>query len=183
VFHKILVCLDASERASGVFDLATQVARSCGARLYVLRVLTIPPEFPPAAAGSVADALVPQMAMTAMQDLSRLVAGAPDDLSIQPPIVRVGVPWKAILETAEERDVDLIVLGSHGYQGWDRVIGTTAGKVANIANRNVLIVHERKRDPETREDGGSKAAEGATSRPTRSDPTSSETLRPRKASR
>lgn len=144
MFDKILVAVDVSERAPGVLKLAVNVARTSAARLYVLRVVTIPPEFPPAAAGSPADPLIARTAGAAMHDLSRLIADAPHDASVQPPIVRLGVPWKVILETADERDVDLIVLGSHGYQGWDHVLGTTAGKVANIARRNVLIVHDRK---------------------------------------
>jgi universal stress protein F len=153
MFHKILAAIDASERAAGVFELAVEVARASSARLYIMRVVTIPPEFPPAAAGSPTDPLIARTAGTAMHDLSRLIAGAPHDVSIEPPVVRLGVPWKVILETAEERDVDLIVVGSHGYQGWDRILGTTAGKIANIAGRNVLIAHERKRATTTPTEG------------------------------
>lgn len=51
--------------------------------------------------------------------------------------------WKAILATADQEDADLIVIGSHGYHGWDHVLGTTAGKVANVATRSVLVVHTR----------------------------------------
>jgi nucleotide-binding universal stress UspA family protein len=145
LFHRILVAIDASERAPGVFDAAVAIARMAGARLYIMRVVTIPPEFPPAAAGTPTDPLVSRMAAHAMQDLSRLVAGGPHDVAIQPPIVRLGTPWKTILETAEDRDVDLIIVGSHGYHGWDRVLGTTAGKVANSAKRNVLVIHDQAR--------------------------------------
>lgn len=144
MFHKILTALDDSKRAPGLFDVAVEIARMAGARLYVMRVVTIPPEFPPAAAGTPADPLIARMAGHAMHDLSHLIAGGPDDVSIQPPIVRLGTPWKTILETAEDRDVDLIVIGSHGYHGWDRVLGTTAGKVANSSKRNVLVVHEQR---------------------------------------
>ncbi|HEY3667075.1 MAG TPA: universal stress protein, partial [Polyangiaceae bacterium] len=52
-------------------------------------------------------------------------------------------PWKMILEVAQDFEVDLIVIGSHGYKGWDHVLGTTAGKVVNHADRNVFVVHER----------------------------------------
>jgi len=143
VFQKVLAAVDASERAPAVFELAVDMARMSGARLYVVRVITIPPEFPAAAAGSPADPLVTRTTAGAVQDLSRLIAGAPDGVSIEPPIVRIGVPWKAILDTADERDVDLIVIGSHGYEGWDHILGTTAGKVANTASRNVLVAHGR----------------------------------------
>lgn len=157
MFHKILTALDTSERAPAVFDVAVGIARMAGARLYVVRVVTVPPEFPPAAAGTPTDPLIARMAGHAMQDLSRLIAGGPDDVAIQPPIVRLGTPWKAILETAEDRDVDLIVVGSHGYHGWDRVLGTTAGKVANSSKRNVLVVHEERPPSRMRTEGPDEA--------------------------
>jgi nucleotide-binding universal stress UspA family protein len=144
LFRKILAALDTSERAAGVFDVAVGLARMAGARLYIMRVVTVPPEFPPAAAGTPVDPLVARMGALAMQDLAHIIDNAPDDVVVQPPIVRLGTPWKTILETADERDVDLIVVGSHGYHGWDRVLGTTAGKVANSSKRNVLVVHEQR---------------------------------------
>jgi nucleotide-binding universal stress UspA family protein len=57
------------------------------------------------------------------------------------PIVRIGEPWRLILEVADALNVSLIVIGSHGYQGLDRVLGTTAARVVNSAKRNVLVVH------------------------------------------
>ena len=38
---------------------------------------------------------------------------------------------------------DLIVIGSHGYGAIDRVLGTTAAKVVNHADRTVLVVREK----------------------------------------
>lgn len=144
MFQKILAALDDSRRAPSVLEAAIEIARLAHGRLYVLRVVTVPPEFPPAAAGMPADPLVARLSADASRELSRLIAGAPSGVSIHPPIVKAGTPWKIILEAAEEQDVDVIVLGSHGYHGWDRVLGTTAGRVANSATRNVLVVHERR---------------------------------------
>lgn len=145
MFQRILTAVDASERAPGVFNIAAELARTAGARLYVARAIAVPPEFPAAAAGSPADPLVARMAANAMQDMSCLVAGAPDDVQVQPPIVRLGVPWRVVLDVADERNVDLIVIGSHGYHGWDHILGTTAAKIVNMARRHVLVVHERER--------------------------------------
>ena len=36
----------------------------------------------------------------------------------------------------------MIVLCSHGYGGIDRLIGTTASKVVNLADRSVLVVRD-----------------------------------------
>jgi nucleotide-binding universal stress UspA family protein len=59
--------------------------------------------------------------------------------------VAVGTPWQAICEMAKTENVDLIMVGSHGYQGLDRLIGTTAAKIVNHADRSVLVVRDTPR--------------------------------------
>jgi nucleotide-binding universal stress UspA family protein len=56
--------------------------------------------------------------------------------------VAVGSPWQAICDAARHREVDLIVIGSHGYSGIDKLLGTTAAKVVNHAPCSVLVVRE-----------------------------------------
>ena len=141
MIKKILAALDASERASVVFDASAELAGKFGASLYVVRAITIPPEFPPAAATTGDDPLPAYLERVALKELSELMSRAPH-LPPYTPIVAIGQPWRVILDTARELDVDLIVVGSHGFFGWDRVLGTTAGKVANLADRNVFVVHK-----------------------------------------
>jgi nucleotide-binding universal stress UspA family protein len=52
-----------------------------------------------------------------------------------------GQSWRAILDATEELGADLSMMGSHGYHGLDRVLGTTAAKVANLSPRHVFVVH------------------------------------------
>jgi nucleotide-binding universal stress UspA family protein len=59
--------------------------------------------------------------------------------------VLVGTPWQAIDRVAKEENVDLIVIGSHGYDALDRVLGTTAAKVVNHAPCAVLVVRQPER--------------------------------------
>jgi hypothetical protein len=47
--RSILVALDESVRAPLVFETAVMMARSLGAQLFLIRVLVIPPDIPPAA--------------------------------------------------------------------------------------------------------------------------------------
>ena len=54
--------------------------------------------------------------------------------------VVIGSPWQSICETAHRLGCDLVVIGSHGYSGIDRVLGTTAAKVVNHAPCSVLVV-------------------------------------------
>ena len=144
---RVLVAVDASARAPLVVAAAAEIAARFGATLTLFRALTIPPDFPPAAHVGPADALPAFLTREAHASLDALVATLPADVRADAPIVRVGQSWRAILEAADELDVDLIVIGSHGYYGLDRVLGTTAGKVANLAQLNVLVVHDRVRAP------------------------------------
>lgn len=52
--------------------------------------------------------------------------------------------WKGIVETADEQDSTLIVLGSHGRSGLaDVLIGSVAQAVGAHSRRPVLVVHRR----------------------------------------
>lgn len=55
--------------------------------------------------------------------------------------VLFGTPESRIVETAEEMDADLIVLGSHGYKAWERLLlGSVSNSVVHHAHCSVLIV-------------------------------------------
>ncbi len=142
----LLVAVDGSERAQGVVDRALELAKAMGARIVLFRAIVVPPDFPPAAATTEVDTLPSYMAAQARAALTSLAArgitaGVPFELRVE----ETSQPWRAILAAAESIDADVIVLGSHGYHGWDHVLGTTAGKVANVAHRSVFVVHDRER--------------------------------------
>ena len=138
----ILAAVDASPRAQSVVEAATDLASRYQATVVLLRILAVPPEYP-AAAASQGDDLgfaLQQSARAALEALARDRPG----VTVAPPLVFAGQPWRAIVDEAKRLAVDLIVIGSHGYSGWDRILGTTASKVADHADRNVLVVHERR---------------------------------------
>ncbi len=144
MIRKVLVALDGSARAPGVFERAAAIAARFGAALVPFRAIHVPPEFPAAAAGSESDGLPARLARLALEEIGHVTAQASlEGLSLAAPIVRSGDPSRLILEVSEEVDADLIVMGSHGYSGIDRILGTTAAHVANQARRDVLVVHQR----------------------------------------
>jgi len=49
---------------------------------------------------------------------------------------RVLMVWRAVVEAAVRERADLIVIGSHGYGGIDRLLDTTAAKIVDHANRS-----------------------------------------------
>jgi nucleotide-binding universal stress UspA family protein len=142
--HRILVGLDASPRSSGVRDAAVDLARRTGAKLVLFRAVGIPVDLPPEAY-AIPPASLPQLLEDQAQKyLEREAAAVPAEL-LGGVKVAVGTPWQAICEAAKHEDADLIVIGSHGYQGLDRLIGTTAAKVVNHADRSVLVVRSADR--------------------------------------
>jgi len=57
--------------------------------------------------------------------------------------VLFGSPDSRIVETAEELSADLIILGSHGYNRWERLLlGSVSDSVVHHAHCSVLIVRD-----------------------------------------
>ena len=138
---RILVALDGSPRAPHVLETAIDIARRAGAHLALYRAVGIPAELPAVAfsrsPSDVAELLL-GVARTYLIDLEKEV----------PPELRAGtstslaIPWQGVCEAANRARADLIVVGSHGYGGIDRLIGTTAAKIVNHAETSVLVVKE-----------------------------------------
>lgn len=136
---KILVGVDHSPRTSDVLAAAIELATRTGAKLFLFRAVTVPTDpFPddytiaPSDYGTVLE-------KRALADLEISVKTIPPGLFIGYE-AKLGIPWEAICDKAKEEDVDCIVIGSHGYSTIDRLLGTTAAKVVNHADRTVVVV-------------------------------------------
>jgi universal stress protein A len=55
-------------------------------------------------------------------------------------LIKVGPPSQIIIETAKEKGIDLIILGSHGRHGVRLLLGSTANGVLHGAHCDVLAV-------------------------------------------
>jgi len=59
--------------------------------------------------------------------------------------VLFGSPESRIVETAEEINADLIIVGSHGYNSWERLLlGSVSNSVVQHAPCSVLVVRNSK---------------------------------------
>jgi nucleotide-binding universal stress UspA family protein len=141
MIRRILVAVDDSARAPHVFAVALEIARAFGAAVRLYHAFTVPQEFPPAAATGKGDQLPGQLREEAEKRLGALMAGA-QSVTCEVLVEEHSTAWRAIIHAAEQYDASLIVIGSHGYHGMDRLLGTNAGRVANSATRNVLVVHD-----------------------------------------
>ena len=142
MIESILVALDGSPVARRVLDAALEVADRFDAKLTLYRAVVVPPDFAAAAYNPTGDPLPTLLHQRAAEELRALAQGHPRALA-SAPVVTDGQPWRAICQAAEDLGVDLIVIGSHGYAGWDRLLGTTAQHVVNHSTRSVLVVHSK----------------------------------------
>lgn len=134
-----LVALDGSPRAAEVLSAAANLAGSTDARLVLFRAVSLPADLPIEAYAMSPDgvmSLLLQRASAELNELARKVLGArPYDVRVE-----IGTAWQSICHTAKEERAALIIVGSHGYAPIDRLLGTTAAKIVNHADRSVLVV-------------------------------------------
>ncbi len=140
--ERILCPFDFSEFSVRAYDYAQSLARHYHAKLYLQHVVdfTLPSYAYYADARYIAD-YFEWFRNDARSHLEGFVkrpgaCGAPPEC-----VLDQGVPTNSILSFAEERRVNLIVMGSHGRKGVDRVtLGSVTEKVLRKASCSVLVV-------------------------------------------
>ncbi|WP_437754978.1 universal stress protein [Sorangium sp. So ce1389] len=141
----ILVALDSSPRASLILAEGVDLAQKLGGRLVLVRGIGLHHSLPAEALNESPTRVPEILARSDREELEQLARDVPPEL-LAKIVVHVGVAWEVICRTADEENADLIVIGSHGYSGIDKVLGTTAAKVVNHTSRSVLVVRERPSD-------------------------------------
>ncbi len=136
---KILVGVDGSPREPKVLDAAIALAKDRGGKIHLVRAMMVPVSIPTAVWTLQGEDFSQFLVEHGNKEIAATVERVPVELRGET-ITRLGQPSDVLLSLAEELDADLIVIGSHGYGGIDRVLGTTAAKVVNRAKCSVLVV-------------------------------------------
>lgn len=136
---KILVGVDGSPREPKVLDAAIALARDRGGKVYLARAMMVPVSIPTAVWTLQGEDFSQFLVEHGNKELAVSAERVPPALRGET-ITRLGQPADVVLALAEELEADLVVIGSHGYGGIDRVLGTTAAKVVNRAKCSVLVV-------------------------------------------
>ncbi len=118
------------------------IARAQGAKLTLVRSVGLPPDVPQDFWKTTEEPLLEVLKQRARKYLQDCAPTVPADLLANTEIA-IGVPWQAVCDLAKQEDADLIVVGSHGYGGMDRLLGTTAAKVVNHATCSVVVVRDK----------------------------------------
>jgi universal stress protein A len=87
--------------------------------------------------------LVEEMEKQAHEKLTKLTEQIKKTIKVET-VVRQGKPFVEIIKEAKEKDMDLIVMASHGRTGVSHMLmGSVAEKVVRKANCPVLIVRDK----------------------------------------
>ena len=148
VFRLVLVPTDFSPQSEAAWGLALRLARAVGAEIVLLHVFVEAPLYSEStfAADRVREVYASGRKWVEEQ-LARWAANArPGGLTVKT-LLRPGVAHDEIVAAARAEGADLIVIGTHGYGGVDRLLlGSVADRVIRLASCPVLAV--RRPDPE-----------------------------------
>lgn len=136
-FENVLVATDLSPLSEPALLWARAIARHYGSKLYVTHVVSpaeaalVPPEY----CGS-SEEVIEETAKREIEGLDANLQGVPHKMLLQH-----GGIWQSISADIEEFGIDLVVMATHGREGWGRlVIGSVAEEVFRRARCPVLTI-------------------------------------------
>lgn len=143
--RKLLVPVDFSDDSDRAFNIALNIASKYQARIFILHVINgTVQQF---AADycidkNIMDRVMNEGIVFSNEKIREAIGKNPDIGNIKViPYVRRGQPHEEILKEASEREVDLIVISSHGKTGYKKYfIGSVAEKVMKDAKCPVLLI-------------------------------------------
>lgn len=143
MYNAILVPLDGSKRAERILPHVEALAQKFGARLHLLQVIEpMVVGVSPYDAGAL---YVAEEIDRRTQEAKAYLAGLEGELTAKQIQVQSQVEYgpvvSTILEMADQHNVDLIAMASHGRTGLARVFyGSVAAGILNRAERPLLVI-------------------------------------------
>ena len=141
-FTKILIAVDFSENSECAFDYALTLATQFNAELTIIHVINEPVDlrgfYVPHISFEQLEKEIEESAAKMMETFCRSKLGT---FSNYKTAIVTGIPYDEITAAAAKIDASLIVLGTHGRTGLDRILfGSTAERVVRSAGCPVLTV-------------------------------------------
>ncbi len=135
--ERILVAVDGSAFSTAAVDQAISLGGVCNSQIFLISVVDLFPE-----QMAVAPALVEQMSEEVRQYLDEAKEKIEQAKISCETIVRMGgAPHEFIVQEANDREVDLILMGTHGRTGLKRVLmGSVAQNVIAHAPCPVMVI-------------------------------------------
>jgi nucleotide-binding universal stress UspA family protein len=141
MYDDILVPTDGSAGTDEALTHALDIAGQRGARIHALSV--VDRRIYLSADRDQQDAILESLNNSAEEAVAAVRDRAADAGVETVTAVRDGVPHSEILGYADEAGVDLVVIGTHGRTGRDKIVnmGSVTERVVENADQPVLVVH------------------------------------------
>ena len=139
--ENVLYATDFRLRSKAALPFALSVARRYGSKVYVTHVIDLSPLSGPGPTNALRaiEAQAIREAKEAALELSPVFGQIPNEV-----VIRKGNVWKEISNIVEEKRINLIVVGTHGREGVNKVImGSVAEKIFRQASCPVLTIGPR----------------------------------------
>ncbi|VAW61869.1 hypothetical protein MNBD_GAMMA09-3655 [hydrothermal vent metagenome] len=142
-YKNILLPIDFSVHSEVAANRAQQLAEQYGANLHVLNVIYPVSYYTDDYDPVVAVIPVPEDTLVdqAINNMDKFIQRTHLQKNVEHEI-QLGNPKTSIVSWANEKHIDLIVMGSHGLHGIERLLGSVSNSVLHKANCDVLIVKE-----------------------------------------
>ncbi|WP_115865451.1 universal stress protein [Halorussus litoreus] len=139
MYETILVPTDGSEGATAAAEHAFDLADRYGATVHVLYVADV--RMSPISSGMDREEVLDLIDASEENPTGPILERADDRGVSAVEAIRVGVPDQVIREYADEHDVDLVVMGTHGRTGLDRaLLGSVTERTVRTSDVPVLTV-------------------------------------------
>ncbi|HJS51702.1 MAG TPA: universal stress protein [Pyrinomonadaceae bacterium] len=145
---KVLFATDGAKQSDSAIDAFRQIALNDGDEIKIVSVIDVgAPVAVDIYGGYLPDTT--ELEKTAKENSEKILGKTADrlreicddkkiDITTE---MLFGSPESRIVETADEWKPDLVVVGSHGYSGWERLlIGSVSDSVVHHAPCSVLVV-------------------------------------------
>lgn len=137
MYDHVLVPTDGSDGTRGAVERAIDLATTYDAALHALYVLDTNVGIDSSIPGTL-DALE-EAGQNAIDEVIQQAEAS--GVNTIEGVVAQGAPHRAILEYADEHEIDLVVMGTHGRTGLDRyLLGSVTEKIVRLSEIPVLTV-------------------------------------------
>lgn len=141
LFEKILIATDGSERNQSAVEKGLEIARACGSTVYAVYVIEekMLTSAPSEVSTAGVYAKLEEEGESAVKRVQSIAKGANVE-----PVVLSGRTAHEITRFAQEKKVDLIVIGTLGKSGIGRLIlGSVAEMVIRTSDCPVMVVRSK----------------------------------------
>ena len=134
--ERILVAMDGSKCSEKALDQAISMAKICNSTLFGISVIELYP-----GQMEVAPALVEKLSAETREILERVKdRAAKENISCETIVHIGGQPHEFIIQEVKEKNIDLIVMGTHGRTGLKKILmGSVTERVIGHAPCAVLV--------------------------------------------